>query len=201
MGRPSGKIAQVGRPRRRPPVARAIRLSADEPPNDDVEPTAAHREIGISFKRGKIGRRWGANGTSLEARKWWARLGLNQRPLRCERNALPLSYAPSAIWTICRGSIRASALIAVPARPGQAIRWPSSIGGGAERCRRATGWPGHLVGGRARAAFAESLRIGPHRPGVSIDGHLVRAETERVSNDEKLASNKAKSPLINSCLN
>ena len=27
-------------------------------------------------------------------KKWWARLGLNQRPLRCERSALPLSYAP-----------------------------------------------------------------------------------------------------------
>ena len=25
---------------------------------------------------------------------WWARLGLNQRPLRCQRSALPLSYAP-----------------------------------------------------------------------------------------------------------
>src|SRR3546814_15650110 len=25
---------------------------------------------------------------------WWARLGLNQRPLRCEHSALPLSYAP-----------------------------------------------------------------------------------------------------------
>lgn len=27
--------------------------------------------------------------------EWWAWLGLNQRPLRCERNALPLSYTPS----------------------------------------------------------------------------------------------------------
>ena len=27
---------------------------------------------------------------------WWARLGLNQRPLRCQRSALPLSYAPLA---------------------------------------------------------------------------------------------------------
>lgn len=26
--------------------------------------------------------------------KWWARLGLNQRPLACEASALPLSYAP-----------------------------------------------------------------------------------------------------------
>ena len=26
--------------------------------------------------------------------KWWAQLGLNQRPLRCQRSALPLSYAP-----------------------------------------------------------------------------------------------------------
>src|SRR6266480_3701541 len=25
---------------------------------------------------------------------WWARLGSNQRPLRCQRSALPLSYAP-----------------------------------------------------------------------------------------------------------
>ena len=29
--------------------------------------------------------------------KWWARLGLNQRPLRCQRSALPLSYAPFLI--------------------------------------------------------------------------------------------------------
>src|SRR5512132_741255 len=28
---------------------------------------------------------------------WWARLGSNQRPLRCQRSALPLSYAPSNI--------------------------------------------------------------------------------------------------------
>ncbi len=27
--------------------------------------------------------------------KWWARLGLNQRPLPCEDSALPLSYAPA----------------------------------------------------------------------------------------------------------
>ena len=26
--------------------------------------------------------------------KWWARLGLNQRPPACEADALPLSYAP-----------------------------------------------------------------------------------------------------------
>ena len=26
---------------------------------------------------------------------WWARLGLNQRPLPCEDSALPLSYAPA----------------------------------------------------------------------------------------------------------
>src|SRR5215510_8738928 len=26
--------------------------------------------------------------------RWWARLGSNQRPLRCQRSALPLSYAP-----------------------------------------------------------------------------------------------------------
>ncbi len=29
-------------------------------------------------------------------KRWWARLGSNQRPLRCQRSALPLSYAPSA---------------------------------------------------------------------------------------------------------
>ena len=29
---------------------------------------------------------------------WWARLGSNQRPLRCERSALPLSYAPKPLW-------------------------------------------------------------------------------------------------------
>ena len=31
---------------------------------------------------------------SLGEAGWWARLGLNQRPLRCQRSALPLSYAP-----------------------------------------------------------------------------------------------------------
>ena len=30
-------------------------------------------------------------------KEWWARLGLNQRPLRCQRSALPLSYAPILI--------------------------------------------------------------------------------------------------------
>ena len=25
---------------------------------------------------------------------WWARLGSNQQPPRCQRDALPLSYAP-----------------------------------------------------------------------------------------------------------
>ena len=29
--------------------------------------------------------------------RWWARLGLNQRPLRCQHSALPLSYAPSDV--------------------------------------------------------------------------------------------------------
>src|ERR1041384_3554642 len=28
---------------------------------------------------------------------WWARQGLNLRPLRCEHSALPLSYAPTPI--------------------------------------------------------------------------------------------------------
>lgn len=32
--------------------------------------------------------------------KWWARLGLNQRPLRCQRSALPLSYAPYVVGNI-----------------------------------------------------------------------------------------------------
>ena len=31
---------------------------------------------------------------------WWARLGLNQRPLRCQRSALPLSYAPGRPWSL-----------------------------------------------------------------------------------------------------
>ena len=33
---------------------------------------------------------------------WWARLGLNQRPLRCQRSALPLSYAPVADGALYR---------------------------------------------------------------------------------------------------
>ena len=32
---------------------------------------------------------------SISGEGWWARLGSNQRPLRCERSALPLSYAPA----------------------------------------------------------------------------------------------------------
>src|SRR6059058_3666555 len=28
---------------------------------------------------------------------WWARQGLNLRPLRCEHSALPLSYAPTPV--------------------------------------------------------------------------------------------------------
>ena len=35
----------------------------------------------------------------IENEQWWARLGSNQRPLRCERSALPLSYAPG-IWAV-----------------------------------------------------------------------------------------------------
>ena len=27
--------------------------------------------------------------------EWWARQGLNLRPLRCQHSALPLSYAPT----------------------------------------------------------------------------------------------------------
>ena len=34
--------------------------------------------------------------------EWWARLGLNQRPLRCQRSALPLSYAPVADSAVYR---------------------------------------------------------------------------------------------------
>ena len=36
-----------------------------------------------------------------QLRRWWARLGLNQRPPACEADALPLSYAPvpvTALW-------------------------------------------------------------------------------------------------------
>ena len=29
-------------------------------------------------------------------REWWTRLGSNQRPLRCQRSALPLSYASAS---------------------------------------------------------------------------------------------------------
>ena len=30
--------------------------------------------------------------------KWWARLGSNQQPPRCQRDALPLSYVPILPW-------------------------------------------------------------------------------------------------------
>src|SRR5260370_41952929 len=66
---------------------------------------------------------------------WWARLGSNQRPLRCQRSALPLSYAPArrgakplitprgkAPYIGCarRGKRRPEA--AVPAKAGTSIR-------------------------------------------------------------------------------
>jgi len=35
-----------------------------------------------------------SNQLSYNAKVWWARLGLNQRPPACEADALPLSYAP-----------------------------------------------------------------------------------------------------------
>jgi len=41
-------------------------------------------------------RRWEVRDSSRIL--WWARLGLNQRPLRCQRSALPLSYAPHASY-------------------------------------------------------------------------------------------------------
>ena len=48
-------------------------------------------------------------------RRWWARQGLNLRPLRCQHSALPLSYAPTV------GSNRRAGLVAQPAfRPGPA---------------------------------------------------------------------------------
>src|SRR5581483_2329353 len=40
------------------------------------------------------GRRSNQLSYSAIAVKWWARLGLNQRPPACEADALPLSYAP-----------------------------------------------------------------------------------------------------------
>ena len=40
------------------------------------------------------GRR-GRSGSGFLNGRWWARLGLNQRPLACEASALPLSYAPN----------------------------------------------------------------------------------------------------------
>src|ERR1700736_5400685 len=33
----------------------------------------------------------------VRSQAWWARLGSNQRPLRCQRSALPLSYAPDRL--------------------------------------------------------------------------------------------------------
>ena len=40
------------------------------------------------------GSRLWAEGPRRRLTTWWARLGLNQRPLPCEDSALPLSYAP-----------------------------------------------------------------------------------------------------------
>ena len=33
----------------------------------------------------------------ISGEAWWARQGLNLRPLRCEHSALPLSYAPTLL--------------------------------------------------------------------------------------------------------
>ena len=49
--------------------------------------------------------------------RWWARLGLNQRPLRCQHSALPLSYAPHLI----RVSASPTALFAIHRRQGRVI--------------------------------------------------------------------------------
>src|SRR5262249_20828910 len=64
--------------------------------------------------------------------EWWARLGSNQRPLRCQRSALPLSYAPRAISS------------ALSERPIQADGW---------RCKR-------TQGSTAAAALSGAGRLG-----------------------------------------
>jgi hypothetical protein len=56
----------------------------------DARPCASFGELTFRFNE--------PNHSSQAAAKcletWWARLGSNQRPLRCQRSALPLSYAP-----------------------------------------------------------------------------------------------------------
>ena len=46
---------------------------------------------------GGTGRSRCVTGSRVPVVGWWARLGLNQRPLRCQRSALPLSYAPGLV--------------------------------------------------------------------------------------------------------
>ena len=40
----------------------------------------------------------------LHGEEWWARQGLNLRPLPCEGSALPLSYAPAARRAAAEGA-------------------------------------------------------------------------------------------------
>src|SRR6202022_3387996 len=56
----------------------------------------------------------------VRSEAWWARLGSNQRPLRCQRSALPLSYAPDRLARVSRliGSPGGREAPGRPGRPG-----------------------------------------------------------------------------------
>ena len=87
---------------------------------------------------------------------WWTRLGSNQRPLRCQRSALPLSYASARrVWayTAPRGPCR---------RPAKARARVARSGGGGHHLlhlgddlAQVDGLGEHLGARRARGRAAE----------------------------------------------
>ena len=54
--------------------------------------SSAYAQAAVAMHASAEARR--PRGDDRQDAKWWARLGLNQRPLPCEGSALPLSYAP-----------------------------------------------------------------------------------------------------------
>ena len=112
--------------------------------------------------------------------KWWARLGLNQRPLRCQHSALPLSYAPRGRRRWCRAGTSAFSRIA---RPWQGRRgaWPGSgraaaWAGADNRCARRSGrLTKSRAAGPGRRVAAPGL-ASVDRPGLEWQGAVRRRQ-------------------------
>lgn len=107
------------------------------------------------------------------ARELWAMLGSNQRPLRCERSALPLSQSPWCPQTarlLTAGTLAGQHRLAHPRHRGAAGRVRIPRPGGATGVLRPTGataghWP-PTRGQRAdRLAAGRRCSGGPERPG------------------------------------